>query len=321
MRQNLLTYAIMVMVFSPLSVYAGSYPQWLQQFKAEAVQQGISPALLENAFQGSYPNETIIRLDRKQPETSITLNQYLQNTVTQSRVTQGRHKYQQYRELLEEIGHRYGVQPRFIVALWGIETSFGQVTGGFNIIHALATLAYDGRRAEFFRNELMNALRILQQGHIDIGQFQGSWAGAMGQCQFMPSTFLNYAQDYNGDGRINIWTDMADVFASMANYLSQIGWRDDLTWGREVRLPEGFDLTQADIAVKKSLPEWSLLGVRKLDGTALPQENEIIGSVVIPSPQSGRAFLVYENFDHLLEWNRSKYFATAVGTLADRIGN
>lgn len=296
-----------------------SYQQWLQQFKYDAYNQGISQDLLERAFQGTYPNETIIRLDRKQPEGSITLDKYLQNTVTQSRVVQGKRKYLQYKSLLDEIGQRYGVQPRFIVALWGIETSFGQVTGGFNIVNALATLAYDGRRADFFRDELMKSLQILQQGHIDLSQFKGSWAGAMGQCQFMPSTFLNYAQDYNGDGHINIWTDMADVFASMANYLSQLGWKDDLTWGREVRLPEGFDVSLADIAIKKSLPEWSALGVVKLDGTLLPNEPAIMGSVVIPTA-GGRAFLVYENFDHLLSWNRSKYFATAVGTLADRIG-
>lgn len=311
---------IAILLAMPAHASDLSYQQWLQQFKAEAYHQGIPQDLLEKAFQGTYPNETIIRLDRKQPEGSITLSKYLQNTVTQSRVAQGKRKYQQYKGLLDEIGQRYGVQPRFIVALWGIETSFGQVTGGFSIINALATLAYDGRRADFFRQELLNALKILQQGHIGLGQFKGSWAGAMGQCQFMPSTFISYAQDYNGDGHMNIWTDMADVFASMANYLSQLGWRDDLTWGREVILPAGFDMSQADISIKRPLSEWAAMGVVKMDGSALPNDPNIYGAVVQPSLEDGRTFIVYENFDHLLSWNKSKYFATAVGTLADRIG-
>ncbi len=299
------------------------YAQWVEQFKQEAASQGISRSLLDQAFADTYPDETIIRLDRKQPEGSMMLSKYLGNVVTQSRVNQGKRKYQQYRGLLDEIGARYGVQPRFIVALWGIETSYGQVTGGFNIVEALATLAYDGRRADFFRKELLSSMQILQQGHIGVAQFKGSWAGAMGQSQFMPSTFISFAQDYNGDGHKNIWTDQADVFASIANYLSQLGWNDQVNWGREVRVPVGFSRAEADLKIKKSVAEWSALGVTKLDGSALPNESEIYGSVVFPDGDKGgnRSFLVYENFNYILQWNRSKYFGTAVGTLADMIGS
>ncbi len=316
-------FCIATLMALPVQANTLPFAQWVQQFKVEASGQGISQSVLDQAFKGVYPDETIIRLDRKQPEGSMTLSQYLTKVVNQSRANQGKRKYQEYRSLLNEIGQRYGVQPRFIIALWGIETSYGQVTGGFNIVEALATLAYDGRRADFFRKELMEAMKILQQGHIGVAQFKGSWAGAMGQSQFMPSTFMGYAQDYNGDGHKNIWTDQADVFASIANYLSQLGWNDKVNWGREVRVPEGFNRAEADLTIKKSVAEWAAMGVTKLDGSTLPNELEIQGSVVFPDGDKGgnRSFLVYENFDYILQWNRSKYFGTAVGTLADMIGN
>lgn len=312
---------IMIAVFWAFTAQANTipFPQWVQQFKQEASAQGVSPQLLERAFAGVAPDERIIVLDRKQPEGAITLAQYLARTVTPGRIKEGRALYRQHRALLEKIGAQYGVQPRFIVALWGIETSYGKVTGGFNIVEALATLAYDGRRADFFRKELFNALQILQQGHVDLVNFNGSWAGAMGQAQFMPSTFLAHAVDANGDGHKDIWNSQADVFASMANYLHQLGWENQITWGREVLLPAGFDRSLTDLSIKKSLPEWSAMGVRAVNGSALPQKPEIVGSVVIPDDATGRAFLVYANFDRLLQWNRSKYFATAVGSLADQV--
>lgn len=300
-----------------------SFDQWVQEFKQEASSQGISPSLLDQAFQGVTPDETIIRLDRKQPEGTMMLSEYLTKVVNGQRAREGQRMLEKYRPLLTEIGARYGVQPRFIVALWGIETSYGEITGGFNIVEALATLAYDGRRADFFRKELLNSLRILQEGHIGVESFTGSWAGAMGQCQFMPSTFMDHAVDYNGDGHKDIWRTQADVFASMANYLSKLGWNDDINWGREVRVPQGFDRSQADLTIKKSVSEWARLGVTKLDGRSLPNKPEVYGSVVFPDGDKGgnRAFLVYENFNYILQWNRSKYFGTAVGTLADMIGN
>jgi len=172
--------------------------------------------------------------------------------------------------LLEEVAQKYGVQARFIVAFWGIETDFGRITGGFPLVPALATLAYDGRRSAYFRKELLNALEILDGGHIAPKDMVGSWAGAMGQCQFMPSSFLNFAVDGDGDGRKDIWTNRKDVFASAANYLSRSGWKGDQTWGRQVRLPDGFDAKLADLDVRKTLAEWQGLGVRRLDGSDLP---------------------------------------------------
>jgi membrane-bound lytic murein transglycosylase B len=236
-----------------------------------------------------------------------------------SRIERGRELLAQHRPLLEEIGAAYGVQPRFIVALWGIETNFGTYTGGFPVIQALATLAHDGRRSSYFREELLNALQILDDGHIDVARMQGSWAGAMGQSQFMPSSFLRFAQDYDGDGRRDIWTTEADVFASAASYLAGFGWDADQTWGRQVRLPAGFDAGLADLEIRKPLSEWQRLGVRRADGQNLPA-GDLTASLVLPDGPGGPAFLVYDNYRTIMRWNRSTYFATTVGILADRIG-
>jgi membrane-bound lytic murein transglycosylase B len=205
------------------------------------------------------------------------------------------------------------------VALWGIETNFGSFTGGMDVISALTTMAYEGRREEFFKKELWHALTIVQEGHIPIDQMKGSWAGAMGQAQFMPSSFMSYAVDYDGDGRKDIWGSQGDVFASAANYLKSVGWRDDVTWGRQVQLPEDFDAELASLKVKKPLAEWQALGVRRYDGGDLPVRDDIEASVVIPDDQQGRVFLAYNNYDALMRWNRSHYFVAAVGYLSDRI--
>jgi len=210
------------------------------------------------------------------------------------------------------------VQPGYLVAFWGLESNFGRHTGGFSVIGALATLAYDARRGAFFRAQLLDALRILDQGHIGVAEMAGSWAGAMGQLQFIPSTFVNYAVDFDGDGRRNIWTDLPDVFASAANYLSSIGWRGDEKWGREVRLPADFDWELASLKLRKPLEEWRRLGIRRADGGALPIA-DISGAIVAPGGHKGPAFLVYGNFNKILNWNRSLLYAIAVGHLADRI--
>ena len=260
----------------------------------------------------------MIELDRNQPESTITFSQYLNRIVSATRVKNGRAKLDEHRAILEKVGAEFGVQPRFIVALWGIETNFGAFTGGFPVIDALATLAYDGRRSKFFRGELMNALRILDEGHIEPENMKGSWAGAMGQSQFMPSSFLRFAHDYDGDGAKDIWGTQADVFASAANYLKGVGWNDDLTWGREVRLPEGFDPALADLDVVKTIPEWQALGVRRPDGTDLPAR-ELDASIVMPGGPDQPVFMIYGNYRATLRWNRSHNFATAVGLLSDRI--
>jgi len=298
---------------------AQDFAAWLDGVKREASTKGISEATIRAALSGVEPIPRVIELDRRQPEKTITFAQYLQRVINDRRVETGRRLYQEHRRVLDEVGAKYGVQPRFIVALWGIETDFGRNTGGFSVVNALATLAHDGRRSDYFRDELMKALQILDEGHISPSDMKGSWAGAMGQSQFMPSSFLLYAQDHDGDGHKDIWRTVPDVFASAANYLSTVGWNPDQTWGREVRVPKGFDRQLAGLETRKALSEWQALGVRKADGTALPPV-AIEGSIVLPDGPGGRAFLVYDNYRTIMRWNRSTYFATAVGILADRIG-
>lgn len=303
---------------SILPAQAREFDRWLEEFRAEALAAGISNATLERALAGIEPIPRVIELDRRQPEFTLTFEQYLERVLPERRVRMGREMLAEHAELLAQIGAEYGVQPRFIVALWGIETDFGRITGGFPVIAALATLAHDGRRSEFFRGELMNALRILDQGHIEPGDMQGSWAGAMGQVQFMPSSFLRFARDHNGDGRKDIWGSTPDAFASAANYLARSGWDDDQTWGREVRLPAGFDQALVGRDIRRGLQEWQALGVRRPDGSDLPGP-DLPAALVQPDGPGGRTYVVYGNYHVLLKWNRSDYFATTVGLLSDRI--
>jgi membrane-bound lytic murein transglycosylase B len=291
---------------------------WLDGVRTEAADRGISDEIIATALTGIASIPRIIELDRAQPEFTLTFEQYLTRVVPDARVAKGRRMLDANRALLEEVGAAYGVQPRFIVALWGIETDFGRLTGGFSVVEALATLAYDGRRSEFFRKELFDALQILNEGHISPAAMTGSWAGAMGQSQFMPSSFLGFAQDYDGDGRRDIWTTKADVFASAANYLASYGWADDQAWGREVSVPAKFDPSLIGLEVRRFLAEWQALGLRRADGSDLPTRN-MEGSIVLPDGEGGRAFLVYDNFRTILRWNRSTYFGVAVGHLADQI--
>ena len=221
--------------------------------------------------------------------------------------------------MLERIAAKYGVQARFIVALWGTETNYGGYTGNFSVPRSLATLAYDGRRAEFFRKELLNALKIIDAGHITLADMDGSWAGAMGQCQFMPTSFLKYAVDYDGDGKKDIWGTRADIFASIANYLSSVGWDPETTWGREVQVPPGFDRKYADYDLKYTIQQWQDAGVRSLGGGDLPlKRGDLQASLVFPGG-GDRVVMLYDNYRTILDWNKSSYFATAVGTLSDRI--
>ena len=324
MRYILLT---IVLVLSSV-LWAGGvradagFDAWLKELRVEAMGQGISQATLNSALDGVARIDRVIELDRSQPEFTLTFAQYLERVVPVSRQQRARARFNQHRALLTEIGAAYGVQPRFVVALWGIETDFGRVLGGFKVIPALVTLAYDGRRSAFFRKELLDALHILDEGHITASDMKGSWAGAMGQSQFMPSSFRQYAQDYNKDGNKDIWGTPADVFASAANYLARVGWRDDMTWGREVKLPATGNASAAhamqfhDKKTKKTLPEWARLGVVSVDGAPLPTR-ALKARLVLPDGAAGRAYLVYANYEAILRWNRSNYFAIAVGTLAD----
>ena len=224
---------------------------WLRELRIEALGKGIKERIFDKAFKDFMPIARIIELDRHQPEFTLTFPQYLKHVIPKSRIKRGKIKYLENKKLIDRIGKKYGVQPRFIVAFWGVETSYGRHFGGFSVIHSLATLAFDGRRSKFFRGELFGALRILNQGHISYEQMKGSWAGAMGNFQFMPSSFENFAVDYDKDGRRDIWNSKGDAFASAANYLSKSGWRGDQTWGRAVNLPKNFNFSLISKKIKK----------------------------------------------------------------------
>ena len=298
---------------------AEEFNTWLDTLKIEARSKGISQSTIESSLSGIKPIPRVIELDRKQPEFTLTFEEYLGRVVSDRRIRIGKAKLVEHKKLLAEISIKYGVQPRYIVALWGIETDFGRITGGFPVISSLATLAYDGRRSKFFRKELFLALKIVDKGHITAKDMLGSWAGAMGQNQFMPSSFHAYAVDYNKDGSKDIWKTLPDIFASIANYLSKSGWQGDQTWGRPVNIPDKFSQKLLGRKIKKGLNQWHELGVRKLSGKDLPKRN-LLSSIIRPEKgMVGPAFVVYHNYGVILKWNRSNYFATAVGTLSDKI--
>ncbi len=297
-----------------------SFEAWLESFRKEAFGSDISQKTLDAAFTGLKPIPQVIELDRSQPEFKLTLKEYLHRVVSDNRITKGRKKLKENRPLLKRVAARYGLDPRFLVALWGIETDFGYSSGRFPVIGSLVTLAYDSRRSSFFRKELIHALRILDEGHMSIAQMKGSWAGAMGQLQFMPSTFRHFAVDFNGDGHIDIWKDRGDVFASAANYLMQSGWKKGQTWGQEVRLPNSLNKALIGLEYQKRFSVWQALGVRCLDGQDSPTQ-DLLSSIIQPDGPTARTFLVYSNYRCLLKWNSSHNFAIAVGILSDRIGS
>jgi membrane-bound lytic murein transglycosylase B len=295
------------------------FATWLQELRAEAMALGIRPQTLDTALTGLRPLLRVIELDRKQPEDTLTYAQYLERILPAARVQKGLRLLNAHRALLQDIGAKYDVPPGLIVALWGMETDFGRATGNFSVLASLATLAYDGRRSALFRRELLEALKIVDAGHVHPAAMTGSWAGAMGQNQFMPSSFMQYAVDYDGDGRRDIWTTVADVFASTANYLSSSGWRGRESWGHRVVLPADFDVATNAGQPGKTLAAWQALGVRRVDGGVLPAELES-ASLVLPSGATNQAYLVYANYQVLLKWNRSNYFALTVGQFADQLG-
>lgn len=298
------------------------FSEYVETLKQEARELGISEQTLESAFANVEYKPRAIKADKNQPEKKLTLDEYIPRAVPDWKIKQAKSLYKKHYDDLNRIGKEYGVQPRFIVALWGVESNFGKLTGGYNVIDALATLAYDGRREAFFKKETMAALTILEEKHISIANMKGSWAGAMGQSQFMPSSFVNYAVDGNGDGKKDIWNTKADVFASAANYLKSHGWNDTYTWGRQVKVPEGLpsSLQGRQQEKAKTLQQWNDLGVRRLNGAALPKTSEDIDAwLIAPDDEGGRAYLVYENYQVLMKWNRSYYFGLAVSHLADQI--
>ena len=318
--KSFFTILFLLVTSNNLSAENIDYSVWLDDFKIKAEKSGISKETIETLNRVKIIPR-IIELDRNQPELKLTLSQNLKNVVSNKRKKKGIAKIRENWSLLEALSKKYKVQPRYIVALWGIETDFGRVTGGFPVIDALTTLAYDGRRGKYFSKELINALKIIDQGHINYDKMVGSWAGAMGQTQFMPSSFLSYAQDHNNDGKKDIWNSKEDALASAANYLSNLNWRNNETWGREVIVNADFNLDESELNLKnkKNINEWQNLGVRRIDGSDLPKNNINGYLLKIKDSNKDRYFLVYSNFKKILKWNTSNYFAIAVGTLSDSI--
>ena len=298
---------------------AQSFEAWVADLRVEALASGISADTFDRAFAGVRPDPQVLALDLDQPEFERPIWDYLDAAVSDRRVATGRERLAEQRALLEQVGGSAGVEPRVVVAIWGLESAYGANVGSSDVIRSLATLAYQGRRREAFRTFLLQALRILQDGEIARHRMIGSWAGAMGQTQFMPGAYLEYAVDHDGDGRRDLWGSLPDVFASTANYLNRHGWQAGESWGLEVVLPPGFDYALADPVERRSVAEWQALGVRPVAGGDLPPSTAG-AAILLPAGHRGPAFMILQNFRVIMRYNNATSYALAVGHLADRIG-
>jgi membrane-bound lytic murein transglycosylase B len=306
-----------------------AFSEFVSQLKQQAIAAGVSEATASKALDNIEPLEIVVERDRSQPEVVLTTDQYVQRRLTKAFVRTASEQYRKHRAALGPIAKKYGVASNVLVAIWGMESNFGRFTGTRATIPALATLAWEGRRRTLFTAELINALQILDKGYIELENMKGSWAGAMGQTQFMPSSYLAHAQDYDGDGRRDIWNTLPDVFASIANYMAAYGWKSDQIWGREVRVPPGgatklaarvgFRQTgcraERELTVAIPLAEWQSLGVRTAAGGALPKVDRSASLLRAGS----KSYLVYGNYDSLLGYNCAHSYALAVGLLSDRL--
>ncbi len=293
------------------------FQECLARIEARAVEAGVSPETASRVLATAEHLERVIELDRRQPEFTTTFADYLNRRVTPERVEKGRALLAKHEELLARVHRETGVPAPYLVSFWGLETNFGSYFGKMPVPSSLATLACDPRRSAYFSGELISALRIIDEGAIDADQMEGSWAGAMGHVQFMPSVFLRYAVDADNDGRRDLWNSLDDAMMSAGNFLDSLGWKDDYRWGREVSLPEGFNYALAD-GRRLPLAQWRELGLTDALGNPLPDE-EIEAALVVPAGHEGPAFLAYQNFRVIMGWNRSEFYAIAVGHLADRI--
>ena len=301
-----------------LAATSGGFERWKSGFRTRALRRGIHPRIFDAAFAGVSINERTLELDGRQAEFTKTVGEYVDHVVTKDRVALGKRKLRSLRRTLEEIERRYGVDGRVVLAIWGIETNFGGFLGGTSVIEALATLAYDGRRRDWAERELIGALTILQSGDTRPESMEGSWAGAMGHTQFMPTSYLAYAVDFTGDGRRDIWAkDPSDGLASTANYLRVHGWRKGQPWGVEVQLPPGFDYATANIRPGRPVSHWNARGVRGLDGKPIPNYGK--AGIWAPAGAGGPAFAIFPNFFVIKRYNNANTYAMAVGHLGDRI--
>ena len=313
--------------FLSCAVFAAPPPfaQWLADMKQEALSEGVSAGLVAAALNGLEPDPEVINLDKpkNQPEMSESFATYASKRVSADRIRKGQTMLVQHYDELKRIGDLYGVAPQYIVALWGMETNYGGYTGNKDIIRSLATLAWNGRdgtspnRAKFFRKELLATLKIIDAGHFTRADMKGSWAGAFGQVQFMPTSFLNLADDGDGDGRIDIRNNLSDAFASAANYLAKSGWNHGERWGREIRLPAGFNPEL--VGTGRNLVVWNSEGLKTVNGNPVPVAPNLKARLLAPDGLSGSIYLVYNNFDTIKKWNNSDSFALSVGILADSI--
>jgi len=294
-----------------------TFAQWVAALRREALAQGIRPATFDRAFDGVQPRERVVTLDRSQPEFARQVWQYLDSAASDRRVRDGQAKIAANRALLTRIARRSGVPAEVLVAFWGIETDYGAATGGFPVIAALATLAYEGRRAAYFKGELLAALHILDSGDIALERMDGSWAGAMGQTQFMPTVFLKHAVDEDRDGRRDIWDSLPDVFASTADFVRANGWKPGERWGEEVVLPAGFPYDQAELSIVKPVAEWARMGVRTVAGHVPAGSGN--AAILVLAGHRGPAFLVRDNFRAIMRYNPSTSYALAVAVLSDRL--
>lgn len=302
------------------SAQSSDFAAWLKSFRAEAAAAGINDAVMDDAFAGVTVNQRVYELNDNQPEFTRAIWDYLDTSLSERKVANGRAALAENRILLSLIEEAYGVDAEIIAAIWGQESAYGKILGNYDAIQALATLGFEGRRTAYGRSQLIGALKIIQNGYADRNQLKGSWAGAMGHTQFIPTTYLAYAVDHDGDGRRNIWSDLGDVFASTANYMSISGYRANEIWGLETRLPGDFDYALASGSVRKPLVEWASLGVEAVRGDLLGDHDpNLRGRIIVPAGAKGPAFLVFENFEAILKYNRSTAYALAVALLSDEI--
>ena len=300
------------------SAQDAGFQRWISQFRSRARSSGISNAVLDRAFQNVQYNQSIIAKDRNQAEFTKQIWDYLDSAASDSRVRNGKAALREHRRVLDQIEAHYSVEKEVVTAIWGLESVYGKHRGKTPIIEALATLAYDGRRGRFFEQQLVAALQIIQSGDVAPGDMTGSWAGAMGHTQFIPTSYLAFAQDFTGDGKRDIWSDNpTDALASTAAYLARFGWTKGQPWGVEVRLPQGFNYAIAGARVKKSVDEWTRLGVR--DVTGYPISDHGRASILLPAGAQGAAFMIFNNFHVIERYNAADAYVIGVGHLADRI--
>ena len=316
-RRRSLAAALLVVPFAPARADT-PFAAFLAGVRADAVGSGIAPETVDRAFAGLQPNPKVLELDSRAPEKTQSWERYRTARVSDARVAAGRRALQANGATLAAVERRYGVDPGVIVAIWGLESAFGGFTGGFSVIEALATLAADGRHDGFFRTELIAALRILDHGDVTLPRMTGSYAGAMGQPQFMPSSYLTYAVDFDGTGRRDIWDNRDDSLASIANYLARSGWRRGEPWGQPVRVPAGFDAGPDGRDDRRPLAAWSERGITRMDGAAFGHP-DVQGAVVMPDGPGGEAYMTYANFAVIRLYNPSDLYALSVGLLARRI--